>query len=282
MRRFIIFLLFFVASVWIGLKIVVHPGYMLLAYQPWLIEMPLWFALLALVVIFLAFYCLINCIHGMQFFGWRLRNWWHFRDVSKSYSRMQCGLSALIEERWHVAEELLVAGAKQTHEPLINYLGAAKAAHEQRAFDRRDRYIQKAYQADPRSDLVIGLVQAQLELVQDPPERAVKVLTHLRKIAPRHPRVLSLLEKAYTRLADWENLRGLLPKLRQTNLLTAEQLNTFEKNLYCEKLNAATREPLDKVQHIWDEFPRHVKKNPTVVYAYVKQLLRFPGTEKEF
>ena len=46
MRRLIILLLFLVLSVWFGLTFLRHPGYMLVVYQPWMVQMPLWFALM--------------------------------------------------------------------------------------------------------------------------------------------------------------------------------------------------------------------------------------------
>ena len=69
----------------------------------------------------------------------------------------------------------------QTVDPLINYLGAAKAAQEQGAFERRDNLLQKAYRVAPEADLAIGLTQAELEIEQHQFEHAMATLNHLRK-----------------------------------------------------------------------------------------------------
>src|SRR5436190_2914368 len=107
MGRLIIFLLFLVASVWIGVEVVRHPGYLLVAYQPWMVQMPLWFAILTLVVCFGLFYFLIDSIDRLGFLWFKLKNWLHIRREHKSYSKTQQGLSALIEGRWKKAERLL-------------------------------------------------------------------------------------------------------------------------------------------------------------------------------
>ena len=133
----------------------------------------------------------------------------------QSYSKTQHGLALLIEERWSKAERLLLKGVDQSVEPLMNYLGAAKAAHEQGAFERRDKHIKKAYQVAPQADLAIGITQAELQIAQDQLESAMATLTRLRQLAPRHPRVLKMLEKVYVRFAEWKNLHNLyLPDLQ--------------------------------------------------------------------
>lgn len=274
MLRLIIFLLFLILSVWFGLEIVRHPGYLLIVYQPWMVQMPIWFALLSAVIIFLLFYLVIDSIDRLQFMWFRLKNWLHIRREHKSYSKTQRGLATLIEGRWKKAEQLSLAGVNQSFEPLINYLAAAKAAHEQDGFDRRDAYIEKAYKVAPNAELAIGLTKAKFEFEQDQLEQAVATLTGLRQIAPRHPRVLRLLEKVYVRLGDWQNLQTLLPSMRKAKMLTPTEYELFEKNLYCEMLRNAHNKNANELQTMWNNIPRAQRKNPDVISEYVKQLLR--------
>ncbi|MBX3708513.1 MAG: hypothetical protein KIT56_01325 [Gammaproteobacteria bacterium] len=274
MRRSMVFLLFLVASVWFGVEVIRHPGYLLLVYQPWMVQMPIWFALLSLFVFFVLFYLIIDFVGQVEFLWFRFKNWLYIRREHRSYSKTQQGLSALIEGRWKKAERLLLAGVNQSFEPLINYLSAAQAAHEQSAYDRRDHYIQKAYQVAPNADLAIGLTQAKLEMKQDQLEQATATLNHLRQVSPRHPRVLKLLEKVYVRLADWKNLQSILPDMRRAKILTSEEYVLFEKNIYCEIFRVSSNKRLSDIRLIWAEIPRYLKKNPDVVCAYVTQLFR--------
>lgn len=278
MLRLIILLIFLVASVWLGLAIMQHPGYLLIVYQPWMMQMPLWFAILAFLVFLSVFYLLVISIDRLQFWWFRIKNWLRIRREHKSYSKTQHGLALLIEGRWAKAEKLLLAGVNQSVEPLMNYLGAAKAAQEQGAYDRRDSYIQKAYQVAPDAQLAIGLTQANLELKHDQLEQASATLNHLRQISPRHPRVLKLLERVYVRLAEWKELYALLPSMRKAKLLNLEQAAQFEKNINIEILNASAYKSFADIQKIWHDMPRATRKNPEVVCAYVKQLVRFNET----
>src|SRR5579862_7546047 len=142
MRRLFLFLLFLIVSVWFGLTVVRHPGFLFIVYQPWMVQMPIWFALLGLFILFGLFYLFITGIDRIYFLWFRMKNWLRFRREHRSYSKTQHGLALLIEGRWQKAERLLLGGVNQSIDPLMNYLGAAKAAHELGAYDRRDKYIQ--------------------------------------------------------------------------------------------------------------------------------------------
>jgi HemY protein len=275
MRRLFIILFFLAVSVWVGLTIVRHPGYLFIVSKPVMIQMPLWFACIALFLIFGLFYMLIDSIDRMQFWWFRVKNWLRIRREHKSYSKTQHGLALLIEGRWAKAERLLLQGADQGVEPLMNYLGAARAAQELKAFDRRDKYLRKAHQVTPSAELAIGLTQAELEIEQDQLDRAAATLGRLRALSKRHPRVLRLLEKVYVRLADWENLRSLLPELRKAKVLNAEQTLHFEKNLYCEMLRVAGTKDRAMLDRLWNDLPRSARKNPEIVLVYVRQLISF-------
>lgn len=274
MRRLIIFLILLIASVWLGMEIIRHPGYLLLVYQPWMVQMPVWFALVSLILFLGLFYFLITGVDKINFLWFRLKNWLNLRREHKFYSKTQQGYAALVEWRFKKAEKLLLAGVNQSFEPLVNYLSAARAAHQQAAFDRRDDYIQKAYQAAPKADLAIGLTQAELEIEQDKFEQAAATLNHLREVSPRHPRVIKLLERIYAHKGDWKNLQSLLPAMLKAKLITKDEQEIFEKNIYCALFTESQDKRLSDVRLVWKDVPRRLKNNPDVVYAYVTLLLR--------
>lgn len=276
MRRLITFLLFLTASVWLGLTIVRHPGYLFIVSKPYMVQMPLWFVCIAVFLIFGLFYFLINSIDRIQFWWYRVKNWVRLRREHKLYSKTQHGLSLLIEGRWAKAEKMLLQGSTNPGvEPLMNYLGAARAAQELQAYDRRDKYLREAYKLAPHAELAIGLTQAELEIEHDQLEQANLTLIRLRGITRRHPRVLKLQEKVYVRQGNWQGLHLLLPQLRKAKVLDAEQAEHFEKNLYCEMLRVAGTKDRAELQRQWNDLPRSARKNPDIVLVYVQQLMTF-------
>jgi HemY protein len=283
MRRFIVGIIILIFSVWLGLRIARDPGLALFTYNNWSVEMPLWFAVLSLIVLMLIIYFLVRFLSGIDTSFYRWKNWLRWRRKNKAYSKTNRGLIELIEGHWRAAENYLLDGISQSDAPLINYLAAAKAAHELGAYDKRDIYLREAHDLSPQADVAIGLTQAQLQLDQGQLEQALATLNHLRSIAPLHSVVLKLLQKLYVRLADWKGLLKLLPSLRKAKLLTTEQLNLLELHVYQEILNSTANktESLQALHELWKNVPRHLQKNPAFIVCYVKQLLRYPDVSVE-
>ena len=276
MWRLLIVLVFLVASVLLGLEVIRHPGYVLIMYQPWMVQMPLWFALLCALILIGLLYIVITSVDRVQFLLFRIKNWLRFRREHKAYSKTQHGMALLTEGRWKKAEKWLLAGVNDSLDPLINYLGAAKAAQEQGVIDRRDEYIQKAHLAAPYAELAIALTQAELQIQQNQLEQAAATLNHLRQLSPRHPRVLKLLEKVYVHLGDWKNLQTMLPAMRKAKILTREQAEQFDKNIYCELLREAKNKSPMEWSELWNSMPRAARNNSDVVCEYVKLLSQRP------
>lgn len=280
MRRLVVMLIILLISVLTGLEISRHPGYLLLVYHSWMVQMPLWVAALSLIFTFVAFYIVIDSVDRLQFMWFRIKNAWRIRKEHAAYSKTQRGLALLVEGNWAKAEKLLLAGVSQSMDPLMNYLSAAKAAHELHAWDRRDSYIKKAYEVAPEAEIAIGITQAEFLLSQDQLEQALAMLNRLRSIAPKHVRVLKLLERAYVRLGDWQNLQLLLPVLRKTKILSNTQTQQFEKNLYADMFKTDHYKSINDLKTAWNTIPKNTRYNSEVVYFYAKQLLRFNQTDE--
>lgn len=283
MWRFIIFLIILIASVWLGLQIAKDPGLAFFSYRQWSIEMPLWFAAVSFIVILLFFYFILCLFTGIDGLFYRWKNWLRFRRIHKSYNKTNRGLLELLEGHWKNAEHYLLSGVSQSDATLINYLGLAKAAHEQGAYERRDSYLRKAHASAPNADIAVGLTQAQLQFNQGQFESALATLGHLRTVAPYHGFVLKLLERLYVHLGDWQSLLKLLPSLYKAGVVSREQLTMLEKKTYEELLKqpGSRSEGLDVLQALWKSIPSKLQKDPEVVCCYAKQLLRYPNTSVE-
>ncbi|MCD6055741.1 MAG: hemY [Gammaproteobacteria bacterium] len=66
MRKLLLLLLVLLLSVWLGLQIAADPGYALFTYRGWSIEMPLWLAFAADLILFFILYSLIRLIIGIR------------------------------------------------------------------------------------------------------------------------------------------------------------------------------------------------------------------------
>ncbi len=283
MRRFIWLLLVLIVSVWLGLLIAKDPGLAFFSYRHWSVEMPLWFAVLSLLVLLSVFYLIWSVFSGVDSIFYRWRNWLRWRRKTQSYSKTNRGLIELIEGRWKKGENLLTAGIAQSEAPLINYLALAKAAHEQAAYDRQETYLRRAHAVAGSAEVAVGLTQAQFQIDQGQFEQALATLRQLQSMVPRHPLVVKLLERVYVHLGDWQSLLTLLPSLYKSKVVTSEQLVLLEQKTYRELLKATTKLPqgLTALRAVWDIVPRRLKTDPQLLGCYAQQLVFYPEQTSE-
>ena len=274
MRRLVVILFFLIASVWLGVELARHPGYALFNFGQWVIELPLWLAILGLLFSFLLLHSFLRLIAYLQDFSGRFSHWWAERRQNKAHDKTNRGLLEMLEEQWSSAERHLLAGIAQTKSPVINYLAAAEAAFAQKAYERCDKHLQKAHQVAPADEVVIGLVQARLQFEQGQLEQTLATLNHLQRLAPYHPAVLKLLEKMYIRLADWPQLLKLVPVLRKAKVINSSQALLFEKNIHCELLNEAEHKNMSihAVRELWHAMPKKMRLHPDVLERYARLL----------
>lgn len=274
MRQLIVILLVLIVSVWVGSEIAAHPGTVLISYRQWVLELPLWLAFLAMVIAFLILYTLLRVFAFFRYVEYRWHEWLYRRRQNKAYDKTHRGLLEMMEEHWASAERHLLQGVDQLKNPVINYLSAAEAAFAQKAYERSDAYLRRASQSSPQDEVVIGLVQAKLQLDQGQTEGALSTLIRLRKRAPHHPAVLRLLEKIYIRQNDWQNLLSLLPYLRKAKVIDANQYYIFEKNVYCQMFDEAERKNLSihAMRELWQSIPKKIRLHPDVLGRYARLL----------
>ena len=280
MQRLLLLLILLFVSAWIGILLFQHPGFLLIIYKPWTVQMPLWFAVLSLTVLLICFYYLVTGIDAIKFLWFRLKNWRRLRKEQSSYSKTQHGLALLIEGKYRKAEQLLLAGVQQSVDPLMNYLGAAKAAHAEQAYERRNVYMQKAYEAAPHAKLAIGIVSAEFSLQANQAELAIQTLKPLFVQYPKHAGILRLLERCYIHIGDWHALVKIIPNLRKAKLIAS--INDFEKHVYLQMLRDPHLVTLPKINSIWQELPKYLKKDPALIATYLEKLLQIDnGSENQ-
>lgn len=264
-----------IVAVFVGLAVGRDPGYLLIAYHNTTIEAPLWLGVVAVLIVYLIFYIVLEMLHA----GFQLKSlvsaYGLRRKQRAARARTNQGLIELAEGHWAEAEKLLTRGAAHADTPLLNYLSAAKAAQEQGADKRRDRYLGLAHQVTAKADVAVGLTQAQLQLNHGQFEQSLATLQHLRKMAPKHPFVLKLLKRIYLQLKDWEKLQYLLPDLKRHKVTTKVELHDLEALIFQQRLlQYEAQGKIDACIGLWENAPREYHYLPSFVRSYVDILLQ--------
>ncbi len=190
------------------------------------------------------------------------------------------GLVALAEGNWDSAEKLLAKAAPGQDVPLINYLTAAQAAHEQGEDDRRDEYLRLADETTKGVDVAIGLTKARLQFDSKQWEQCLATLMMLKKkeTSPSYPAVLKLLAEVLIKLEDWKQLKELLPELKKGRILDRGQYETLALKCYEGWLRSLARNDnkqasLQALKQAWNEVPRKLKSDARLTGVYAGYLV---------
>ena len=241
----------------LGLFMARDPGYLVLAYDGAVLETSLWFGLLLLVAAYAAVRLLLFVL-GRLVRGKGLFTAWRARTAQRQTNR---GLLLLEEGDWPQAKRLLVNAAGGVAAPAINYLNAARAAHELGAFEERDELLSQAKQQDSKAAPAVGLAGADLRMAAGQWREALAWLRELQALAPKHPRVLERLWRCHEALEDWQALIELAPALRKADAADAEALNAMERQAWRGRL--ATGDGLKA----WEKRPKALKDDPDLALA---------------
>lgn len=250
-----------------------EPGYVLLAWGHWSIELSLVLFGAILILAFVLLYLLLRFLARVWIAPSDISLRLHRSRAERARRRLIRGLLDYAEGRWSQAERLLIRGAPHSETPLLNYLAAAHAAQRMQAYDRRDLYLRRAIESDPQAKVAVELSQAQLQLDHQQTEQALATLRHLREIAPDHAYVMRLLGKLYLELKDWGELERLLPRLRRSSLISPERFQELETRIVRGLFDRAREHgELSSLKNAWEALPRKSRQRPELLALYCEHL----------
>lgn len=165
MKRFIaIALLVIAVAGLVGYAIYRHAGYVLIAYDSFRYESSLWAFLAVLLVLWLV-YRVLKFLVGLVTASSSAANPWSRRNRSRRVQlAIEQGQMDLAEGRWASAQKHLSRAAEAERQPLLYYLGAARAANEQGKYEESDSLLERALTRQPQAELAIALSHAQLQV----------------------------------------------------------------------------------------------------------------------
>ncbi|MCV4342819.1 heme biosynthesis protein HemY [Pseudomonas capsici] len=286
-----VYVLLFIAiavAALIGIAIAEHSGYVLIAYQNFRYESSLW-ATLGLLVAFLLLIFIARLLITLLTTSGGVVNPWSRRNRRRRVQlAIEQGQMDLAEGRWASAQRHLHRAAEADPQPLLYYLGAARAANEQGRYEESDSLLERALERQPQAELAIALSHAQLQQDRGDTDGALATLQAMHERHPHNPQVLRQLQRLYQQRGDWSDLIRLLPELRKDKVLPPRELAELERRAWGENLTlAAYREEGDGVltglpslEKAWKDLSSAQRQEPQLVLAYAEQLRRL-GAEAQ-
>lgn len=257
----------------IGSLLPMESGYVLINFASMTFETSLvvFFALLILVTAIGYFSLRVILIPvGLD---WRFNEWRRKKKETIARRQTTRGLLALAQGQWRRAERQLSDHAKNSDQPLINYLAAARAAYEQGQHEAADNWLKEASSSTRGSELAVGLTQAELLRSRQQYEQALAVLLRLRRKNSRHTYVLKLLLKTYEDLQDWRSIHELLPKIRRLTKIPADKLQQLEEKVAIQQLDSQQNATATELRETFIAIDRSIRYRYVVFRHYIDLLL---------
>ena len=163
--RYLFLFLIIVAAAWLGISAVQHSSDITINYQ-WndhpmsvsLTSTTLLFAGIAGILILYFCVSVLKLVFGLKK---RLKSRKQAKLAHKAKQEFSKGLVQFTEGRWEESEYILLNNVEHSESPLLNFLVAARSAHMQEAYDRRDDYLKTASEQGEDAQIAVAVSQAE-------------------------------------------------------------------------------------------------------------------------
>jgi HemY protein len=210
-----------------------NDGYVLVVLPPYRVEIALNLLLVLLAAGFIVLYSVSRLVTGAVMMPSRVRQYRLARRRDKAQSSLLAALEGYFEGRYARAEQSALQSIALGENTRLAAIVAARAAHELRAYDRRDAHLTRVALDASEEDPLRVITEAELLLEQRRPQDALDLL----KTLPRkHTAALRLELKAQQQTRQWEQVAALVPELERRGVFDAEQAGKLRTHAVAESL----------------------------------------------
>lgn len=216
-----------------------NPGYVLLVYPPWRMEMSLSLFAVGLLALLLAALLAARLVSAALRLPEQVRRFRAERAQARRRATVMDALTAFFEGRLATAEKAAGQAIDLGDDTSLTPIVAARAAHELREFDRRDAYLAAAGN-DAHATAMRLMAAAEFSLDQRRPVAALDALKELRKSGARsHVGALRLELRAQQQCNNWDAVLDLAEQLEKREALDATYAAQLRQQAWLEKLREA-------------------------------------------
>jgi HemY protein len=253
-----------IAALAVGLTLAAshNTGYVLLALPPYRVELSLNLLLVLLALGFAVGYALVRAVSAMLRLPRQVREYRVARRREKARATLLEALREYFAGRYGRAEKAAAASLELREHASLAAVLAARAAHELRAYERRDAYLEQAAAA-PEGEPARVVTAAELLLEE---HRYEEALDMLKRLPHRHTAALRLELKAQQQARNWEQVLALTEDLRRRNVFDASQAQRLRCYAFAENLK---RKALDAraLEEAWGRIPSSDRADRRVAAA---------------
>jgi len=274
MRWLISFLIVAVLAVALAMAGRYDPGYVVLVYPPWRMEISFISFVLMVVALVVGGVMLLRLAMLTLNLPRIVREQRERRAAKKRDDNFVGGLRAYTEYRYQDAEQSL--GQWQGDESRLGLARvlAARAAQEMRAIPQRERHIQEA--AGHGAELAALLFEAEAQLGIKDAAAALVAINRAKEIAPQHTALLRIELKARQLIGQWDEVDKLLDALARSNALESGVALQVRRKAYAENLKRRAGDDRALLEY-WKKIPADFKADAFVARAAVLAFMQRGG-----
>lgn len=277
MRPLIWVLAIFALALGLVLAIQSNVGYVQVIYPPYRMDFSLNFLIILVIASFAAAYGIIRLtLHTLRLPAY-VRQFKEARRKDKGRRATEDALLAFAEGRYSRAEKLAQLALMLNDAPAVNTLLAARAAHEQRAYPRRDDYLARAEKLAPHQAIARLMTKADMLIESRQTQEALPVVQALKAIAGKHLGALRLELRAMQLSKNWDQVLQLVAQLEKREGIEPVQAQQLRINAHIENLKHKAHDTSQLTEY-WSKMPATEKANSKVALTAARFFLALGGT----
>lgn len=264
MRWLISFLVLVVLAVGLALAGRYDPGYAVLVYPPWRIEVSFIAFILLMVAIVSGAYLLTRLAITTLNLPRIVREQRAQRESQRHDSDFIEGLRAWLEGRYQDAEQALGNWQGESARRGLARVIAARAADEIRALPRRDLHLNDA--AQHGAQLAAHLADAEMRLDNQDVTGTLAAVAASKSLAPQQTALMRVELSARQQSGHWEEVQKLTEMLMRANALDLAQANQLRRAAHIEMLKRSSADDHALLEY-WKKLPEKLKTDPLLARA---------------
>lgn len=241
-----------------------NPGYVLVVYPPYRIELSLTMFILAMLGILVASYFSLRIIFSLLRLPDSVRSFREQRALGKGRAAMIEALTAFFEGRYAAAERAAVKAMESGEKSGINPIIAARSAHELREYDKRDNYLANSEGKSVGESTMRLIARTEFMLDQKQPLLALDTLKELNPAGKyKNIGALHLELKAQQQARNWDGVLAVVAQLEKRSAIDLNIATQMRLQAWLEKMKAQP-EDLKSLQALWKSIPDEFKKRAKI------------------
>jgi HemY protein len=274
MRWLISLLIVGVLAVALALAGRYDPGYVVLVYPPWRMEISFIGFVLMVAAMVVGGVMLLRLAALTLDLPRIVREQRERRAARKRDDNFVGGIRAYTEYRYQDAEQSLGQWQGDDARLGLARVLAARAAQEMRAVAQRERHLQEATQHG--AELAALLFEADACLDAKDAAAALVAIGRAKEIAPQHTTLLRLEFKARQMTGQWDEVERLLDILMRSNALEQNVATQSRRMTFAENLKRRTEDNRGLLEY-WKKIPATFKADAWVARAAARAFAQRGG-----